>query len=86
MKLTRAQLLVLLGIVTVVIALLTNIATNQLPERWTPSLLVCGLLLILLIALFAYLTYKTSKEPDPPPPPELDETSYYQALSKRYKT
>ena len=86
MKLTRPQMLVLIGIVTVVIAIVTNVATNQIPERLKPYLWLSWPLLGLLIIVLVVLTHRTSKEPGPPPPPELNLKGYYDALTKRYRT
>lgn len=86
MKLTRPQMLVLLGIVTTVVAIVTNVATNQIPERLKPYLWYSWPLLIILIIVLVVLIYKAEKEPEPPPPPELKLKPYYDALTKRYKT
>ena len=86
MKLTRTQMLVLLGILTVVIAIMTNVATNQIPERLKPHLWLSWPLLVALIVVFVVLTHRASKEPGPPPPPELNLKGYYDALAKRYRT
>ena len=86
MKPTRPQIYVLVAIVTVLLGLVTNVASNQLPERLKPYLWISWPLLVALAAVLLFLTRKTEQKIDGPPAVEFSLKHYYDALLKRYRT
>lgn len=87
MRLTRSQISVLmLGILTLLTGLVTNVASNQIPDRVKPYLWWSWPLLILLAIAFLVLTLKNEKNPDGVPRADFSLKHYYEALLKRYRT
>jgi HEAT repeats/NACHT domain len=87
MKLTRSQIYVLMvGILTLVTGLVTNIASNQIPERLKPYLWYSWPLLVLLTVAFLFLTIKNENRSDGLPKVEFNLKHYYDTLLKRYRT
>ncbi|HKS09319.1 MAG TPA: hypothetical protein VJS13_07200 [Pyrinomonadaceae bacterium] len=86
MKLPRPQIYVLIIVVTLLIGFVTNIASNQLPERLKPYQWMSWPLLFLLAVALLILTRKSEQKVDGPPAVEFKLKHYYEALLKRYRT
>lgn len=87
MRLTHSQLYVLmLGIVALAIGLVTNIATNQIPETVKPYLWYSWPLLLGLVIVFIILSVKREKQLESPQVSSIDVKAYYAALLRRYRT
>jgi energy-coupling factor transporter ATP-binding protein EcfA2 len=86
MKLTRSQLLFILAALTIIIAVITNIATEQVPESLKGHLWMAWPLLAVLAAVFLLLTYLSSREESKAPSPKFSLKDYYAALKRRYQS
>lgn len=85
-KFNKSQVSVLsLAILALVIAVLTNIATNQLPENVKPYLWYAWPALVILAVVFVVITLLSHKSSPSGPEPEFSLKRYYEALRKRYQ-
>ena len=86
MKLTSPQIYVLLVVVTVLLGIVTNVASNQLPDRLKPYLWISWPLFVGLSAALLFLTRKSEQKVDSFPTIEFSLKHYYDALLRRYRT
>lgn len=87
MKLTRPQLNVLvLAVLALSIGLITNIATNQMPEPLKPYLWLAWPLLGILVLIFLLVTYFSEPQTPIDIGPKFSLRDYYAALRKRYQS
>jgi energy-coupling factor transporter ATP-binding protein EcfA2 len=86
MKLNRSQIsVVLIALLTLLIAVVTNIATSQLPDNVRPYIWYAWPTLGILALLFLFISVYSNQPTPSAPAPEFSLKRYYDALKKRYQ-